>query len=420
MSETVHGGRWTLQDRLDASLRELPFEVPAGAAGLTVELSYDRAAGVLDLGCLGPGGASFHGWSGGARDRFTIATDWATPGYLPPDGGELTPGDWRVLLRLHRIPPGGLDYEVRIAVTGTRPPRPAEPRPPAPRQRPPRRELPTVDGMRWLAGDCHSHSVHSDGALTIPELAELAAGRGLDFLVVTDHNTTSHHRELPGIGLRYGITLVPGQEVTTDAGHANAFGDIGWVDFRRPVDEWLAHAERAGGVLSVNHPLGGDCAWRTPFAGTRPRHAEVWHSGWSDRRWGAPLAWAQAWRPDVVAIGGSDFHRHGDNGLPGDPTTWVLAADTPPGPGGLGGAPTPAAVVAALAAGRTAVSAAPDAPLLLRQAEEELLALDAEGTVLVRPDGRRRVLHGNRVVLAATAGPHRLETHENEVIALCQ
>ena len=54
--------------------------------------------------------------------------------------------------------------------------------------------------MQWLAGDFHSHTVHSDGVLSVGGLAALAASRGLDFLAVTDHNTTSHHAHLPEAG----------------------------------------------------------------------------------------------------------------------------------------------------------------------------------------------------------------------------
>ncbi|NJQ04623.1 CehA/McbA family metallohydrolase [Streptomyces lonarensis] len=402
----VHRGRWSLTDRLDAILRELPFEVAPGAAGVTVELEYDRRCGVLDLGCEGAGG--YRGWSGGARDRFTIAERWATPGYLP---GAPEPGPWRVLLRLHRVPPAGLEYTVRVTAHGAAPPEPTPPPVPPPRERPPRRELPVLRSaggeLRWYAGDFHAHTVHSDGALTIDELASLAAGQGLDFLAVTDHNTTSHHPHLPAAGARHGITLVPGQEVTRDDGHANVFGDTGFVDFRRPADDWYRAAREGGGVMSLNHPLSGDCAWRLPLA-ERPRHVELWHSSWADRRWGAPLAWSRAWRPDTVAVGGSDFHRPGEGKTPGTPTTWVLAED-----------PSPTAVVAALAAGRTAVCAGPGAPLLLRHGDE-LLARDADGLVLVRPDGTRTVVRGDRATAAADAGPHRLETYENEVIALCQ
>ncbi|WP_319460275.1 CehA/McbA family metallohydrolase [Micromonospora sp. RTP1Z1] len=400
----THRGRWTLRDRAEDVLRALPVTVAPGTAALTVRLDYPRAAGVLDLGCVGPAG--FRGWSGGARDGFTIAADRATPGYLP---GELEPGEWQVLLRLHRIPPDGLEFEVTATTSATSPvPGPTPVAPPRP-DRPPRPAVPDVDGRRWLAGDLHAHTVHSDGAQTIDELAALAVSRGLDFLAVTDHNTVSHHPWLPGSARRYGITLVPGQEVTTDRGHANVFGPVGWIDFREPADHWLAAAERAGGLLSVNHPLGGDCAWRQPVT-TRTRLVEVWHSGWWDRTWGAPLAWAQAWRPDVVPVGGSDFHRPGADAPPGAPTTWVL----------VDGDPTDeAAVRDALAAGRTAVSAGPDAPLLLRLGDE-LLALDADGALLGYPDGRHRVVRGDRCLLPAADGLHVLESHRMEVIALCR
>ncbi|URM94006.1 CehA/McbA family metallohydrolase [Actinomadura madurae] len=332
-----------------------------------------------------------------------MGAEWATPGYIP---GELEPGTWHVWLGLHRIPPDGVPYEVTITTSGASPRRPDDPPPPRP-ERPPRRDLPAPDGFRWLAGDLHSHTVHSDGTLTVHELACLAASRGLDFLAVTDHNTVSHHPELAAAGEHAGVLLLPGQEVTTDLGHANVFGLTGWVDFRRPSADWAAFARARGGLMSINHPLSGDCAWRRPLpADDRPRLAEIWHSSWWDRRWGAPLAWAEVWRPEgVVPLGGSDFHDPAQHKTLGEPVTWVLAE----GEDVLGG----------LAAGRTSVSAAPDAPVLLRDGGE-LVAIGADGTVLVRPDGRRAAVRGDRVrVPADHPGMHRLETHENEVIALC-
>ncbi|MFC4910086.1 CehA/McbA family metallohydrolase [Actinomadura gamaensis] len=392
-------GVWTLEDRLERIMREVPFEVPPGTAALTVRLRFE--GGVIDLGCGGPDG--FRGWSGGARDTYTIAADWATPGYLP---GELEPGEWQVWLRLHRVPPEGVPYEVTVELHDRVPERPEYPLPPVVSDRPARRGgLPAPSGMRWLAGDLHAHTVHSDGTLTVPELADLAVRQGLDFLAVTDHNTVSHHPELPGVAKRAGIVLVPGQEVTTDYGHANVFGDTGWVDFRRPADEWDA----PGGVLSINHPLSGDCAWRHPVPpGRRARHVELWHSSWWDRTWGAPLAWAALWRDDTVALGGSDFHDPAQHKSLGEPTTWVLAEDA-----------SPEAVVAAIAAGRTAVTNGRTGPILLRVGDE-LHALDADGSVLCGPDGRRTAVRGDRVALPASGtGTHRLETDRNEVIALC-
>ena len=91
--------------------------------------------------------------------------------------------------------------------------------------------------------------------------------------------------------------------------------------------------------------------------------------------------------------------------MPGAPTTWVLAEDT-------------STIFDAVAAGRTAISAGPGAPLLLRLGDE-LLALDADGLVLVRPGGDRQVIRGERVLVPAGEGRYRLETYENEVIAIC-
>ena len=104
---TVHKGIWTPEDRFAAPWQYLPVEVAPGTAALRVELDYDSAGSVLDLGCLGPSG--FRGWSGGARESFVIAAEAATPGYLP---GEIEPGLWQVIIGLHAVPPDGVRYRV--------------------------------------------------------------------------------------------------------------------------------------------------------------------------------------------------------------------------------------------------------------------------------------------------------------------
>src|SRR6266566_1019280 len=222
MNQTRHAGIWTIEDRCESTWHYLPFNVPAGTGALRVELDYDRSAAVLDLGCLGPAG--FRGWSGGARRFFVIGADSATPGYL---SGEPEPGTWLAVVGLHRIPAGGIKYELTASAAGNT----AQASDPGPAQ-------PVTD-----------------------RLARYAASRGLEFLAVTDHNTISHHGELPAASADHGIALLPGQEVTTENGHANAFGDTGWIDFREPPEEWLACTERAGGLLSVNHPYGGQVSW---------------------------------------------------------------------------------------------------------------------------------------------------------------
>jgi hypothetical protein len=401
-------GRWTPDHRAESVWQYLSFDVPERCRGLRVTLDHDRShgsAGVLDLGLVDPLG--WRGWSGGARDQVEVGRDWSTPGYLERG---LPPGEWQVVLGLHRVPESGLAWVVTVEETSVARPHDAPasglgrdlgPPPAASSQRAPLRRLPSVNGLEWLAGDCHAHTHHSDGVLSVDELAALAAGRGLDFLWVTDHNTTSHHRFLADAGRRHGIRLLPGQEVTTADGHANAFGDIGWVDFRRPAHEWVSEVDRRGGLLSVNHPVAGDCSWRHVLPEPAPL-AEVWHWPWTDLADGGPLAWwAAAGHP--VPIGGSDWHRPAHGAAPGSPTTWVACADGD--------------VLGGMAAGRTAISAGRDAPVLL-PVGDECVAVDADGAMLVCADGRRTPVRGDLHRFPGHDGPHLLERTDRTVVSV--
>ena len=395
-----HAGLWTPEDRFASAYQYLPVEVPAGMAALRVHLDYERPGAVLDLGCMGPGG--FRGWSGGARHWFTVGAAGATPGYLP---GELEAGPWHVMLGLHQVPSRGVRYRVRAEVSPTLPPGwlpELEPAPPVPGERPARRSLPARPGYRWLAGDLHSHTLHSDGALAVPELAAFAVRQGLDFLAVTDHNTVSHHAELPAASRRYGITLVPGQEVTTGFGHANVFGEIGWIDFRGSADSWLDASERSGGLMAVNHPIAGPVAWLHSMR-RRPPLVEVWHWSWLDLTWTLPLSWWQAWDPAAIPVGGSDWHREGSDAPPGQPTTWVEVADS--------GWDEPTAILDAVRAGRVAISGTRDGPVLLRSASDDdadLIAVDADGLTLAGPEGGYLRVSGDLATLPGKPGYHRL------------
>ena len=247
--------------------------------------------------------------------------------------------------------------------------------------------------------------MHSDGVLTVAELARLARGNGLDFIAVTDHNTVSHHPELAPTGRRYGITLIPGQEVTTSHGHANALGDIGWVDFREPPMTWLAVTRERGGLLSVNHPIAGPVSWMHAMP-ERPPLVEVWHWSWLDLSWTTPLSWWRAWDPAAIPVGGSDWHRPGSDAPPGTPVTWVESESDDPGE-----------LLAAIGAGRVAISAGRDGPVLVR-AEDELIAVGADGTVLAGLDGPLRRVRGELARFPGFPGPHQLLSDQGATLAL--
>ncbi|MFD6141502.1 CehA/McbA family metallohydrolase [Promicromonospora sp. NPDC060271] len=431
--------RLSVDDQIENRYLEVPFELPAGGvSALEVTLAYDRDAAVIDLGCRDP--ERWRGWSGGARSRFAItqgsvaqgsaAPSRATPGYEP---GELVAGQWAVVLGLHGMPAEPVDVTVTIA-TGVDAGG-VEDEPPAPP--PPSgtdtavgaggtrlgRNLPAPDGLTWYAGDLHAHTTHSDGTLSIAQLTAAAVGRGLDFLAVTDHNTVSHHRHLPAVAAAYDLCLLPGQEVTTHAGHANAFGEIGWIDFRRPAARWLSDVEERGGLLSVNHPVQDDCGWLYPV---RTGYLELWHISWFlDLTATGPWAYLRALAgstdlpgaPGVpgtadypVLLGGSDFHTPDQGFPPGTPTTWVAAEDR-----------TPGAILDAVRHGRTAISRfpGPGEPVLVRVGED-LVAIDADGTVLVDNAGRRRRIRGDRVTVTAPPGhgPYRLEAPDRTLLAI--
>ena len=406
----THTGMFSIDDRLASPWHYLPVEVPAGTAALRVTLSYPRDSGaVLDLGCFDPAG--FRGWSGGARGSFVVAELAATPGYL---AGPLTAGVWQVVIGLHVLLADGVPFTVtaeplsagaaslggRLAGWLTEPDAP-----PVPGARPARRPLPAGAGLTWLAGDLHAHTFHSDGVMSVAELAAHAVDRGLDFVAVTDHNTVSQHACLGPLSARYGVTLLPGQEVTTTLGHAGVLGETVWIDFREPAAAWLDAAESAGGLMSVNHPFGGAASWLHPMP-RRPPLLEVWHWSWLDPVWTTPLSWWQAWDPAAIPVGGSDWHRPGSDAPLGTPTTWVLAAD-----------PSVAGIIAGLRAGRVAISGSRDGPVLLRDSGD-LVAADADGLVLAGPDGPYRRVAGDLARMPGAPGYHRLLTLAGATVAL--
>jgi hypothetical protein len=446
--------RLSIDDQIENRYLEVPFELPAGGTtALEVALAYDRDAAVIDLGCRDP--ERWRGWSGGARSRFAItqgSAPWnataqdstahdstargstsrsaATPGYEP---GELVAGRWAVVLGLHGLPSEPVDVTVTIATGSDAGGVEDEPPPPpsgtgtggtsratsaagtSGRGRTRLgRNLPAPDGLTWYAGDLHAHTTHSDGTLSIAQLTAAAAGRGLDFLAVTDHNTVSHHPHLPAVGAAYDVCLLPGQEVTTHAGHANAFGDIGWVDFRRPAAQWLSDVEERGGLLSVNHPIQDDCGWLSPV---QTGFLELWHISWFlDLTATGPWAYltasagAREARDRPVLLGGSDFHTPEQGYPPGTPTTWVAAEER-----------TSEAILDAVRHGRTAISRfpGPGEPVLVRVGDD-VVAQDGDGTVLVDGAGRRRRVRGDRVTFPASPedGPYRLEATDRTLLAI--
>ena len=64
-------------------------------------------------------------------------------------------------------------------------------------------------------GDPHCHTTASDGMVSPAELVSAAVAAGLNLIAVTDHDTMRSVAEVKERGEAAGLTVIPGQEVTT-------------------------------------------------------------------------------------------------------------------------------------------------------------------------------------------------------------
>ncbi|MGO1071887.1 CehA/McbA family metallohydrolase [Lysobacter sp. CA199] len=331
-ADIVLQGRITGRD--NRSYRELPFQVPAGTARITVEFDYDRAdKTTIDLGLIGPGDFlapdGFRGWSGGNKRVFTVSANDATASYLP---GALPAGEWKLLLGIPNIrADSSAAYTARIRLGRNDAP---DAIPEALAGKPLRAQA------GWYRGDLHMHSGHSDGSCATQSgakapcplflTAQAASRQGLDFIAVTEHNTVSHLPELRALQPHFDrLLLMPGIEITTFQGHANVFGTYAPVDFRvgsAAVPDWnavlraiQARGTPAGGPLvSINHPIRPSdercmgCGWTpSPAADlSRVQMVEVVNGGDADTPGSGIAFWQRELNAGhrLTGVGGSDNH----------------------------------------------------------------------------------------------------------------
>lgn len=405
----------TLTGAAHETYTEVPFKVPAEVQRIAVEFSYTgkEQKSVIDLGLRDP--ERFRGWSGGNKAAFTVAETDATPSYLP---GPLKPGTWKLILGAPNIrKEARADYIAKIwfdrdgaAFAGLG-------------------AQPVARGERWWRGDLHLHTGHSDGSCTsrkgvkVPcpvfKTLEAAAARGLDFVSVTDHNTTSHFESLRELAPYYDdLLIIPGREITTFYGHANLFGPTAFVDFqvggpRAPsIAAVQVEVAAVGGLFSINHPglpsgeLCMGCGWTAKDTDySRIQAIEVVNGGVAE----GPLSGLAFWEARlnegrrITAIGGSDNH---DAALDpakapaiGVPTTVVMAPEL-----------SQTAILQAIAQGHVFVDVAGSRDRLLEVKAEAAGANAQMGDQLkARPGDNVRVqvrvvgVSGGRVTLAGGA-----------------
>lgn len=304
------------------------FAVPEGCAQLDIDFRFTPpgANGMTNLLTLTLfDGAGFRGAGHRQGDTHAVHIDAvnATPGYLP---GPLPPGEWTVEIDAHRIMPGAaVHYRLDVDLTEGATVGDAVPAPQPCADRPPQR------GPGWYRGDLHTHTHHSDaGHCTVAQLLQAARERGLDFVFLTDHNTTAGLAEMDA-SRTDDLLTAGGVELTTYWGHALCLGARAWVDWRaHPGSGGMARiadaAYASGRLFVIAHPQAdGDprctgCAWR--FGEMMPgtaRLVEVWNGPWGcDSNNEKALALWYDWLNQglrLVATGGTDSHRTRDYGV---------------------------------------------------------------------------------------------------------
>ncbi len=316
---------------------DVPFTVPVGTQEIRVAHVDGDDFVILDWGVWSPEG--FRGWGGGNLEDAVIGVDESSRSYL---NGPITPGTWTVVVGKALLSATGGHYSIDVACSDSQTL--------AVRARAPFTPVVLSDERRWYKGDFHVHSNESgDARATFDEITTLAEQRGLDFVNLSDHNTSSHLSLVAAAQPTHpNVLLLRGAEITTYAGHGNAVGLSTYVDHRigyqgRTIANVLDEVAAQGALFIVNHPtldLGTNCigcAWRhdpTPWdkvAGLEvitgkwdvverlfvPRAVELWDS-----------LHDQGYR--IAAIGGSDDHSAGmgtgiTDAAVGSPTTLVLA-----------------------------------------------------------------------------------------------
>ncbi|KPK16287.1 MAG: hypothetical protein AMJ62_06180 [Myxococcales bacterium SG8_38] len=392
------------------------FEVPERIVEIEVRHDNLSPGNILDWGLDDPNG--FRGWGGGNHESAIVGIDAASRSYVP---GPIVAGTWSVVVGKAQIEETPARYEIDIFLRTVAT---LEPQPRAPYEDPGVLD----EEERWYAGDFHVHTEESgDATPTIAEALSFAQGVGLDFVMLSEHNTNSGltlyadaQPDFPN------LLIVPGVEWTTYAGHANALGATDWVDHKIGVggltaaDAIQAYKDQ-GALFSINHPRSPGapicigCRWEIAVDPTTIDGVEV-QSGilravpyWDD---------LCAQGSHAAALGGSDDHRAGqgtsltDSPI-GTPTTMVFASEL-----------SVHAILEGVRSGRTVVkvngpeSAMIETELTGERVEDTVFADTATlSAVVTNGDGKDLQLIRNGEVIETLAIDSDPFTHERSVQA---
>ncbi len=171
--------------------------------------------------------------------------------------------------------------------------------------------------------DIHIHTIYSDGRDDVGRVLKAAEQRGLGAVAITDHENLGGYYEALRLG--GGLTIIPGYEVKTDAGHVLILGLEELPRLKRPVvyEELIEWVRESGGLSILAHPAVGRLRlgrWRR----CPPDAVEALNAAYPLRvlmRRGLRVAYELG----VPPVAGSDAHRALDVG-----NAYILLEDVNP------------------------------------------------------------------------------------------
>ena len=366
----------------------IDFEVPENVEELRIRHTWTpKEEGNLDFGLVGADGRQI-GASGNVRQDVIISEKYATPGY---DRCTPVAGKWKIIVGIDRVGNGVCAaYEILFR----------------------------FKEKRWLKGDTHSHTNNSDGKYSPEELIEKANKKGLDYLIITDHNNSvaAYHDYN-----NRDMLVLKGTELTSFLGHINFWGVK--QAFTKPYcvnsfEDFLplyAQAKQNGAVISLNHPECKNCGWHLPREGFTYDCVEIWNGPQRIDNMTA-IAW---WHGELLkgkhlaAVGGSDYHKdYLVTDLLARPTTYVCAESC-----------TAADILKALKQGNAFVTESVNGPKLFltcgQAIQGDTVEFAPKTTVHIKAEGLKRkdriVVYGNDTILYAYTAKAGEKAHEADI-----
>ena len=130
--------------------------------------------------------------------------------------------------------------------------------------------------MREVRGAIHLHSKYSDGSGTVGEIVQAASDAGLDFVILTDHDSLEARRD-GWEGWHGDVLLAIGVEITPKRGGHVVALNVEEVDGYTylPEEEIVRRVRAQGGLAFVVHPEGK----RRLDIGVNLKRWQNWHLG---------------------------------------------------------------------------------------------------------------------------------------------